>query len=66
MYSGRPWLVTRIVSVLPATFADAVRTVADVPFVDAALVAAAGVELLAEAAVRPRPPRQRPGRRRPG
>src|SRR5580704_5749043 len=53
MYSGRPRLVTRIVSVLPATFADAVRTVADMLFADAALAAAVGVELLAAAAVRP-------------
>ena len=51
MYSGRPWLLTRIVSVLPATFADAVRTVADMLFADAALAAAVGVELLAAAAV---------------
>ena len=53
MYSGRPWLLTRIVSVLPATFADAVRTVADMLLLDAALVAVLGVELLAEAAVMP-------------
>jgi hypothetical protein len=45
--------VTRIVSVLPATLAEAVRTVADILFVEAAPAAAAGVEPPAEAAVRP-------------
>jgi hypothetical protein len=39
MYSGRPWLLTRICSVLPATIAEAVRTVADAVFVEVALVA---------------------------